>query len=280
MSDDRDTAVGIETADIVCALHRATFGTLPETDVIVALVSEIGDDPGVLDVVATRLGNLASELKRKSEHSLADHSQDGEYRFLLRELIRAGSRYRVIVDVGANGVEGSNSYDLLTEFGWKGLLIEANPALLPRIRLAFGHTDHILVGCAIGVETGRLPLHLGVHDQISSLIESNAASFGTVHGTVDVEVRRLGDVLDDHDIAHDFDILSLDIEGMDVGVLNDLIATTAYRPLLISIEGSYFGQTQALADIGLSDAVASVYDIAAKTAANLILRRTVNAPVG
>ena len=52
----------------------------------------------------------------------------------------------------------------------------------------------------------------------------------TTRGTVEVEVRRLHDILDEHDIPLVFDLLSLDIEGEDFKVLNDLIANSPIGP--------------------------------------------------
>ena len=90
--------------------------------------------------------------------------------------------------------------------------------------------------------------------------------------TVEVEGRRLADVLAEHAIPHDFDVLSLDIEGLDVAVMNDLLASSPYRPMLVVIEGSFCGATKALSDIGLSAQVSDAYEIADFTFANLLLR--------
>ncbi len=56
----------------------------------------------------------------------SDHSQFGELSLFLTH---AGRKRRgFVVDAGAHGRERSNSWDLLSQFRWRGLLIEANPA--------------------------------------------------------------------------------------------------------------------------------------------------------
>jgi hypothetical protein len=50
-------------------------------------------------------------------HQFQDHSQNGEVRMLLREMISRSVAHMIVVDVGAYGRSGSNSYDLMRHFG-------------------------------------------------------------------------------------------------------------------------------------------------------------------
>ncbi len=264
----------LQPAEIVSALHFAVFGIAPQRDVAEQLVGEIGDDPDALTAVAARLFDFATTMRNIGRNTMPDHSQGGELRILLREVMAIGRRHGIIVDVGVLGTEGSNSYDLLASFGWSGLLIEANPALIDGIRQAFGPVDARLINCAVGPVAGRLPFYLAPFDGGSSLVREHAARWGDLRGEVDVEVRRLHDILDEAGIPHDFDILDLDIEGSDVAVMNDLIANSPYRPRIVLIEASYFFKTQDLSEVGLSAEVQSLYRILDRTAANLILGQT------
>jgi len=254
------------------AVGLAIFGAEPDPAQLEAMVTEIGEDGDALAALARRMWAYRQTIDRIEHRRLPDHSQNGEFALLLRELVAAGQRHGIIVDVGANGRKGSNSYDLLTDHGWKGLLVEANPALLPRIRDEFGAADFTLVGCAIGPEAGRLPLHLWAGDQISSLDGDNATLWGPARAIVEVEVRRLPDVLGEHGIPHDFDILSLDIEGLDVAVLNDLVATSPWRPRWIVIETPLPIAETSLAATALSTEVQALYELAGRTLPNLVLR--------
>ena len=260
-----------EARDTLIAIHHAATGVAPATDWLATTLAELGDDPSALDAIAGRMHRYAEAVRQQRTGALPDHSQNGELAIILRHLVRSGTRHGIIVDVGALGRKGSNSYDLLAGFGWKGLLIEANPARHEPIRLEFGDVDMTLVGCAVGLVPGRQRFFVAAHAGCSSLLEENARMFCDVREEVEVEVRRLPDILDAAAIPHDFDVLDLDIEGMDVPVMNDLVATSPYRPRLVLIEGSFFFRTEALADIGLSVQVGDLYRLADRTVANLIL---------
>lgn len=202
-----------------------------------------------------------------------DMSQYGEIWMLMRMWVNAQAACGIVVDVGARGRERSNSYDLLRHFGWKGLLVEANPALLASIERDFAGLDMQLASCAVSDYEGRATFTLGSNDDVSSLDAGLAANWGETRGSVDVEVRRLPELLAEHAVPHVFDLLSLDIEGEDIKVLNDLVARSAYRPNWIVIEASDDFRVRTLADAPFSQAVRDAYRVQAATSANLILCR-------
>jgi FkbM family methyltransferase len=199
-------------------------------------------------------------------------SQFGEVSLLLRRLIEAGTRHQMLVDVGARGRRGSNSYDLLRWFGWKGILIDANPALTLEISSEFSGLDVELVTCAISDVTGKGTLHIGINDDISSLSSACTQSWGPVGRTIEVPVRRLRDVLDERRVPVNFDLLSIDAEGEDWKILNDTIVNSFYRPNWIIIEASCDGHTKSLDDIPVADKIKWDYQLIDSTPANFILR--------
>lgn len=202
-----------------------------------------------------------------------DVSQFGEIWMLVRMWVNAQARCGVVVDVGARGRERSNSYDLMKHFGWRGLLVEANPALLASIEADFGGLDMHLVSCAVSDYEGRATFTLGANDDVSSLDPAAAAGWGETTGSVEVDVRRLPGLLAAHDVPHEFDLLSLDIEGEDIKVLNDLVENSPYRPSWIIIEASHDFKVRKLEDAPFSPGVRRDYRVRAATRANLILTR-------
>ena len=204
---------------------------------------------------------------------LNDTTQYGELQLLLKKWIGKTARAQYVVDVGARGRERSNSYDLLRHFGFRGLLIEANPALIESIRREFGGLDVQIANCAVSNYNGRAKLTLGSNDDVSSLEAWSAESWGETRGLIDVLVRRLPDLLEDYGAPAEFDLLSIDIEGEDVKVLNDLEEDGRYRPEWVLIEASYDFATQNLADLPTTPLVQSRYEISGQTKANLLLRR-------
>ena len=165
-----------------------------------------------------------------------DVSQHGEVWYLIKNWINISASHKIVVDVGARGRERSNSYDLLKHFCWKGLLIEANANLIDSIQREFSGLDHKIIPCAVSDYDGQGKLTIGINDDVSSLAETEAARWGKARGSIEVDVRRLPDVLDENEIPCDFDLLSLDIEGEDVKVFNDLIGNSPYRPRWALIE--------------------------------------------
>ncbi len=193
-----------------------------------------------------------------------DVSQFGEVELLIKHMINQAATHHIVVDVGARGKRGSNSYDLLRHCDWRGLLIEANPALIDGLHGDFGACDVTIVNCAVSNYTGDGVLHIGVNDDVSALQEQNTTGWGPTRGQIAVRVRRLGEILKEHAIPLDFDVLSLDIEGEDVPVFNDLIEL-GYRPRWVIIEMSE--QQRGL----FTQLVRDNYTVIGMTAPNLIL---------
>ena len=200
-----------------------------------------------------------------------DHSQHGEFFEILKLITDQGAPTKTVVDVGANGKERSNSYDLLKQFAWKGLLIEANPLLVDQINKDFQGLNYTLVNCAVSDVQGTGELSLGINSDISSLSPENTANWGPLSGSIPVTIRRLPDILTEQNIPIDFDVLSIDIEGYDARVLNDLIANSSYRPKIVIMEGSLNFTVNDPTMIGVSSLVCSEYTVVAQTCANLIL---------
>lgn len=250
---------------VLNALYLAAFNRLPDPSGLAFYGERLRSNENELEAIA-------SEIYHSEEHHrLHDHSQFGELGILLRYLIRNGSRYGIIVDVGARGRDRSNSYDLLNLFGWKGLLIEANPSLHDQIRREFAGLDFQLETCAVSASEGTMPFFIGANDDVSSLKRELAASWGDLRGSIEVQVRRLHSILQQHGVPLNFDILSLDIEGLDVEVFNDLIDNSDYRPRLVVIEASFGFATKQLSDVNASQLVCESYRMIDATEANLIL---------
>ena len=156
------TPVPAEVASHVAALRR---GLRPE-----ALVAASAATTAEFHARPPRLG----------EPLVRSVSQYGEVGLLLKHWASSAVAAPFVVDVGARGWAHSNSWDLMTHFGWRGLLIEVNPALLPSIRAEFEGLDLSLLGLAISDYDGRSKLTIGI-DDVSSL-DPGAASAEVLPG--------------------------------------------------------------------------------------------------
>ncbi len=272
-----------EAADRIRALYRALLDREPDvgasekTDRLAAGLSSLEDI--VREIVgseeyADRFGALRKTPAPSEPGTFTnDQTQFGELEILLRLWINGTARQRIVVDVGARGRERSNSFDLMRTFGWRGILFEANPNLIPSINAAFAGLDYELVQCAVSDYSGEAIFHLGVNDDVSSLDPEAAGGWGPISGAIAVEVQRLGTALQKRKVPTDFDLLSIDIEGEDIKVLNDLIDNSAYRPGWVVIEASYDFRTTSLDDLPFSAKVKETYALVGQTVANLILQR-------
>lgn len=199
-------------------------------------------------------------------------SQYNEIGLLMPHMINDAVEHCVVVDIGARGKERSNSWDLLHHCGWRGILVEANPKLAEQINSEFKGLDFKFISCAVSDYTGEADFIIGINDDVSSLNVDSAKCWGETKGQIKVQVRPLAEILIAERVPLDFGLLSLDIEGEDIRVLNNLIEKSEFRPRYIIIEASYDFSVSSLNDIPVLDVVREQYQIIERTRANLILK--------
>jgi FkbM family methyltransferase len=272
-----------ENTNIVAAAYEALLLRKPDPKGIVAWVDLL--DQGKAGYVELLKGMLGSpEFGANAQNFLQtynlishcrfinDHSQYGEIEILIRDMVNQSALQRYVVDIGARGRDRSNSYDLVARFGWRGLLIEANPALVNTITEEFKTCDVSLECCAVSDTEGEQEFFVGINDDVSSLRKDQSEAWGQIQRTIRVKTRRIGSILQQHAVPLVFDLLSIDIEGEDIRVLNDLMDNTQYRPRYVIIEASYNFQTNSLSGLPFSTSVRDAFDLIGRTSANLILR--------
>jgi FkbM family methyltransferase len=163
-----------------------------------------------------------------------EHSQFGEAAFLIKYFDEIPPRYRLLVDVGAFGIELSNTYDLIVCCGWGGLLIEPMPIegpWRPLEKAMEGREDIKILDIAIsdsrGFATGYIHETAG-HNSLIFEQESQEKK--------EIVMRTLSDVLREERIPNDFDLLSVDTEGLDYRIMKNLFEESDYRPRVIVVE--------------------------------------------
>lgn len=205
----------------------------------------------------------------RPERFTNDHSRHGEVGLLLKRLVNASAKHRVVVDVGARGRDGSNSYDFLRSFGWRGLLIDRDPAAIAGIQGDFAGCDFELVHCAIGdregtVEIGSAATLKGAPDPAGS---SGAAGAPTVH----VPLLKLKTVLQAHKIPKDFDLLCVGVKDGGIPLMNEALGDGDFQPGLILLRRPSEAGAKSVEDLPLSEALRSRYRIAEQTLGSVIL---------
>ena len=175
---------------------------------------------------------------------------------IINDLIvsKYGSDFKgTILDLGANdGITLSNSRYFI-ENGWKGVLIEAGKSPYEKLMTTV-LPNTIAINCAVGNQDGFLTFY-----ESNNLLNSD--DIGLVSSLVADETqrwRKAGIGFTEYQVecftwesfrnkfhlnSQNFDIISIDIEGMDVEIL-EAILIEGHRPTFVSIEHNFVIQNE------------------------------------
>ena len=180
----------------------------------VALARRLGTGPAFAFV------NLIREASFFARAFLTGtYSQHGEDRFLLEYF---GRNHRgFYIDVGASHpFIISNTY-LLSRHGWRGVTAEPIPYLWRRHK-AIRRRD-IALNAGVGAARGRIAFHQIVPAVLSTFDASRVpallAQGWQLRQTIPIEVTTLEDLVLEHCDGVEVDLLSIDVEGWDLKVL-------------------------------------------------------------
>lgn len=149
---------------------------------------------------------------------------------------------QLVIEIGANhAFGGSNSYLLESRLGTQSILVEANPDLLPDLKAA-RPAAKIIHAAMCADDRSTAVLHRSHHHELSSLDSGFVDNWheGRVGcaGSVEVPALRMDRLLRDHlPAGKQLLLLSIDIEGMDLQLVND-IDFTRFRPVMVMLEPS------------------------------------------
>jgi FkbM family methyltransferase len=172
-----------------------------------------------------------------------DVSRWGEYTFLQEYLPRLKPGVHLTaVDVGAFGKKASNTWNLICEDGWGGLLVEPNPPYARRCQQEFRGNFRV-VETAVADYVGRSTLHRYSisgweslnPDRVTRLRQQSTKRAPRLRSSVTVPVTTLPKVLAAYHVPAHFGVLSVDTESLDSKVLAPLFAS-AWRPAFILVE--------------------------------------------
>jgi FkbM family methyltransferase len=124
------------------------------------------------------------------------------------------------VDIGAHDPWALSNTALLYQRGARGVLVEANPHLIGRLR-SERPEDVVLCTAVLGSAEPRqrVTLHrAGLDSGVNSTLPGNLRSHG-IADTVSVDAITLSQIVDKHLQGRWPDILSIDAEGRDLEIL-------------------------------------------------------------
>jgi FkbM family methyltransferase len=143
-----------------------------------------------------------------------------------------------IVDVGAyRPIAFSNSYGFYRQ-GWHSINIDPTPGSMRIFDKVRSRDTNLEV--AIGPSDGAGTFYLFGIPSVWNTMDAEAAERATqatriTPRKIEIQIRRLATILDEHLGGRSFELLSIDAEGLDIEILksNDF---TKYPPRLILIE--------------------------------------------
>ncbi|MCJ7805603.1 FkbM family methyltransferase [Patescibacteria group bacterium] len=163
-----------------------------------------------------------------------DYSENGEFKIAEAFFNLVPPKHHRLVDVGALGIEYSNTYNLLLS-GWSGLLVEPNPLNVKKIKEQFKGLNFEVVECAAADKTAVMDLHLhegSGHDSLLYFWDPKTRTDAIIR----VKTFPLATILDLNGVPFNLDLLSIDTEGFDKIILTNLFLSSTYRPRLIITE--------------------------------------------
>ena len=179
------------------------------------------------------------------------------------------------LEIGANHpIAGSSTYYLKKKYGIHGVLVEANPKLIPElVRVRPSDAVH---NCAV-VDDDResVTFYVCPDNEISSLDKEfvqkwKGGAVGIEH-EITVMTTNANKLLAEFDTHNRLVFLSIDVEGYDMNILRS-INFHIHRPFIVQLEpsdhyrpGTTLEMTHLMWEAG--------YDLVGKTDVNLIFRR-------
>ena len=159
----------------------------------------------------------------------ADHGEDVILKVLFDALDVAKPSY---LDVGAYDPFHISNTVLLYDTGSRGINVDANPKLMDAFRKH--RPEDVNLNCAVGPR--RLPSRrLYVHENpgLSSLVRELVDN---PVETLDVPTWTVSDILIGHREGKWTDLLTIDIEGEDLAVLESCLPADGDRPSVVVVE--------------------------------------------
>jgi len=145
------------------------------------------------------------------------------------------------LEIGANHpVVLSSTFLLYHRYEMRGVLVEANPELIEALKKA--RPDDTIVNVAVTNEArDEVTLIVPNYDALATLVPEHLEAFQSEEVSnqrrIAVKAQRINDILTQHFVDAPPAYMSIDIEGLDLEVLQDM-DFERFRPLIIQIETS------------------------------------------
>ena len=210
---------------------------------------------------AARVAAARFCLRLFDKHAAQTYALLGEDR-LLSALLR-NVKPGFYVDVGANEPARQSNTFALYKKGWRGLTIDANPAMAAwhrRLRPA-----DIQVHAAVSDRETEVTFTEFEESVFSSFVPSFVDRWQRdrkVRTQYQLKTRTLTSILDEHRVPEQFEVLGVDVEGHDLEVLKSL-DWRRYHPRFVVVEMDGFNPATPTADSIYAFLLAQRYEMRA-----------------
>jgi FkbM family methyltransferase len=131
------------------------------------------------------------------------------------------------LEIGANdGFTLSNTIYLEEEFGWVGLLVEANPAYEASLRR---RRAEVTIAAVVDVEGTYKFRSAGLFGGIVDSLDPAHANRTRTSESIEVWGTRLSRILKERQAPPVIDFVSIDVEGAEVSIVDQLCELTEFR---------------------------------------------------
>lgn len=204
------------------------------------------------------------------------YSQEGES--LILERLFHSQAPGFYVDVGAHHPKRfSNTYALYKR-GWRGINIDPTPGLKEMFNAV--RPDDLFIDAAVLTEEGLREFHMFHEPALNTFSKALAEEYQHAGNKLaelrPIRTRRLSTVLDECKIDHPIDLMSIDVEGHELDVLQSNDWAT-YRPRVLLVEILAFDLSRPDANAVHNFMLERGYALFAKTY-NTVFYKNVRAP--
>jgi FkbM family methyltransferase len=225
------------------AAEAAEADASPEATPSAAATSPSELAPGEIPPLPTDLGPMPPDGRRLS---YAQQGEDLVLAAVFEHLRLARPRY---LDIGAfHPTIGSNTFWFYVR-GSRGVLVEPNPAMATLLRRARPQDVVLDVGVSVDGRTEADYYVLRDRPQLNTFSREQADRYvaesgpRTIEGVVKLPLRPVNEILAEHFADAPPDLVSIDVEGLDLPLLQTL-DFGRFRPAVLCVETLVYGTTE------------------------------------
>jgi len=189
-----------------------------------------------------RRGRLVQHALRAPELGQQSFSQCGEDLILKFAFHSLGVFRPTYLDIGAHHPYRLSNTALFYQSGSRGVNVEPNPAL--HREFLRRRPGDINLNLGVGTSQGTLDFYVMNNPELSTFCPATAEQYRALQGAaiqevVPVQVVPINEILEQNSPANGFDLISIDVEGLDAELIS-AIDYTRFAPLAICVESIDF----------------------------------------